>query len=98
MCLIHVQHFCQISTQVKCVLVYLTNMHVSVYAVCLYVLHQWVVGPSYFVEFTIVETVCSKRTDPSQLNNCQPMDCQFAVSHTHALRYLNVLIVGLSTV
>ncbi|XP_010738495.2 fetuin-B [Larimichthys crocea] len=39
---------------------------------------QWVVGPSYFVEFTIVETVCSKRTDPSQLNNCQPMDCQFA--------------------
>ncbi|TKS75168.1 Fetuin-B Precursor [Collichthys lucidus] len=39
---------------------------------------QWVVGPSYFVEFTIVETVCSKRTDPSQLNNCRPMDCQFA--------------------
>ncbi|KAM9358236.1 fetuin-B [Symphorus nematophorus] len=39
---------------------------------------QWVVGPSYFVEFTIVETVCSKTTDASELSNCQPMDCQFA--------------------
>lgn len=39
---------------------------------------QWVVGPSYFVEFTIVETVCSKGTDESELSNCPPMDCQFA--------------------
>ncbi|XP_042340011.1 fetuin-B [Plectropomus leopardus] len=39
---------------------------------------QWVVGPSYFVEFTIVETVCSKKTEESELSNCQPMDCQFA--------------------
>ncbi|XP_067454192.1 fetuin-B [Thunnus thynnus] len=39
---------------------------------------QWVVGPSYFVEFTIVETVCSKKTDASELYNCSPMDCQFA--------------------
>ncbi|XP_070765644.1 fetuin-B [Enoplosus armatus] len=39
---------------------------------------QWVVGPSYFVEFTIVETVCSMTTDASELSNCPPMDCQFA--------------------
>ncbi|KAM3619189.1 uncharacterized protein V6R79_004351 [Siganus canaliculatus] len=39
---------------------------------------QWVVGPSYFVEFTILETVCSKQTDASERSNCPPMDCQFA--------------------
>nr|XP_015826649.2 fetuin-B [Nothobranchius furzeri] len=39
---------------------------------------QWVAGPSYFVEFTILETVCSKRTDVSELSHCPPMDCQFA--------------------
>lgn len=39
---------------------------------------QWVVGPSYFVEFTIVETVCSRETDVSELSSCPPMDCQFA--------------------
>lgn len=39
---------------------------------------QWVVGPAYFVEFTIVETVCSKKTEASELSSCAPMDCQFA--------------------
>uniref|UniRef100_UPI0037E8F6E9 fetuin-B-like n=1 Tax=Semicossyphus pulcher TaxID=241346 RepID=UPI0037E8F6E9 len=39
---------------------------------------QWVVGASYFVEFTIVETVCSKKRDASELSDCPPMDCQFA--------------------
>ncbi|XP_069572947.1 fetuin-B [Brachyistius frenatus] len=39
---------------------------------------QWVVGPSYFVEFTILETVCSKKTDAGELSGCPPMDCQFA--------------------
>ncbi|XP_076583387.1 fetuin-B-like [Chaetodon auriga] len=39
---------------------------------------QWVFGPSYFVEFTIVETVCSKKTDARELSSCSPMDCQFA--------------------
>ncbi|XP_029286154.1 fetuin-B-like [Cottoperca gobio] len=39
---------------------------------------QWVNGPSYFVEFTILETVCSKSTDASELSHCPPMDCQFA--------------------
>lgn len=39
---------------------------------------QWIAGPSYFVDFTIVETVCSKKTDASELSNCPPMDCQFA--------------------
>uniref|UniRef100_A0A672YX89 Fetuin-B-like n=1 Tax=Sphaeramia orbicularis TaxID=375764 RepID=A0A672YX89_9TELE len=39
---------------------------------------QWVVGPAYFVEFTIVETVCSKTNDGSEVSSCPPMDCQFA--------------------
>ncbi|KAG7231742.1 hypothetical protein INR49_010429 [Caranx melampygus] len=39
---------------------------------------QWVIGPSYFVEFTIVETVCSRETDISELSSCKAMDCQFA--------------------
>lgn len=39
---------------------------------------QWVFGPNYVVEFTVVETVCSKNTDPSELSSCTPMDCQFA--------------------
>ncbi|XP_023284530.1 fetuin-B-like [Seriola lalandi dorsalis] len=39
---------------------------------------QWVIGPSYFVDFTIVETVCSKETDARELSSCPPMDCQFA--------------------
>ncbi|XP_015227440.1 PREDICTED: fetuin-B-like [Cyprinodon variegatus] len=39
---------------------------------------QWVVGPAYFVEFTVLETECSKETDVSELNNCRPMNCQFA--------------------
>lgn len=40
---------------------------------------QWVFSASYFVEFTIVETVCSKNnTEASEVANCPPMDCPFA--------------------
>ncbi|XP_041647298.1 fetuin-B-like [Cheilinus undulatus] len=39
---------------------------------------QWVVGPSTFVEFIIVETECSNETDTRDLSNCSPMDCHFA--------------------
>lgn len=40
---------------------------------------QWVFSAAYFVEFTIVETVCPKNgIEPSELEKCQPMDCQFA--------------------
>lgn len=43
-------------------------------------------GPAYFVEFIIVETVCSKTTtDPGEVKDCQPVDCQSAVSNTHNL-------------
>uniref|UniRef100_A0A672FVH1 Fetuin-B-like n=1 Tax=Salarias fasciatus TaxID=181472 RepID=A0A672FVH1_SALFA len=45
---------------------------------------QWVVGPAYFVDFTIVETVCSKGTDPGELGSCPPMDCQFETVHAKA--------------
>lgn len=40
---------------------------------------QWMVGPAYFVEFTIQETECSKDTSGAvDLAQCQLMDCQFA--------------------
>ncbi|KAM4575652.1 fetuin-B-like [Fundulus diaphanus] len=39
---------------------------------------QWVIGPAYFVEFTILETVCSKEADVTVLTHCPPMNCQFA--------------------
>lgn len=50
---------------------------------CVLCVCQWVVGPAYFVEFTIVETVCSKKTDPGEVKDCPPMDCRFTVSYTH---------------
>ncbi|KAM9848841.1 fetuin-B [Aulostomus maculatus] len=33
---------------------------------------------SYWMDFTIVETVCPKTTAASALSNCPPMNCQFA--------------------
>ncbi|CAJ1061146.1 fetuin-B [Xyrichtys novacula] len=39
---------------------------------------EWFSGPAYYVEFTIVETVCSKTTAASELSDCPLMDCQFA--------------------
>lgn len=47
---------------------------------------QWVFSAFYFVEFTIVETVCSKNnTEASEVENCPPMDCPFAVSYFHSI-------------
>lgn len=66
-------------------------VYTRVYTLRFCVFSQWVVGPAYFVEFTIVETVCSKKTDASELSSCPPMDCQFAVSNIHT-GVLKVLI------
>ncbi|KAG7488115.1 hypothetical protein MATL_G00031000 [Megalops atlanticus] len=39
---------------------------------------QWVVGPSYFVEYTIQETVCSRDEPEMDVSQCKLMDCEFA--------------------
>ncbi|XP_056133556.1 fetuin-B-like [Lampris incognitus] len=39
---------------------------------------QWVIGPSYFVEFTIHETACSKKNGTDDLSSCPLMEYQFA--------------------
>ncbi|XP_037530399.1 fetuin-B [Nematolebias whitei] len=39
---------------------------------------QWFAGWTYVVDFTILETVCSNKTEISELSHCPPMDCQFA--------------------
>uniref|UniRef100_A0A7N8WTT6 Uncharacterized LOC113139613 n=1 Tax=Mastacembelus armatus TaxID=205130 RepID=A0A7N8WTT6_9TELE len=68
---------------------------------------QWVFVPAYFVEFTIVETVCPKKTDACELSSCPPMDCQFAVSnilkrvnhfHFYSLKQKNLPRGSLGTV
>ncbi|MEQ2247038.1 hypothetical protein ILYODFUR_005192 [Ilyodon furcidens] len=54
------------------------NVHLLLHVICFCVSCQWVIGPAYFVEFTVLETVCSKETDVSELAHCPPMNCQFA--------------------
>ncbi|KAJ8418902.1 hypothetical protein AAFF_G00004010 [Aldrovandia affinis] len=39
---------------------------------------QWVFGPSYFVEFIIHETVCSRDTPTVDQHQCRIMDCELA--------------------
>ncbi|KAJ8374356.1 hypothetical protein SKAU_G00049360 [Synaphobranchus kaupii] len=39
---------------------------------------QWVHGPSYFVEYIIQETVCSRETPDADKAQCKLMDCEFA--------------------
>ncbi|XP_043926582.1 fetuin-B [Protopterus annectens] len=41
---------------------------------------QWVVGPSYFVEFLIKETPCSKMGDERDLSKCTPIACPHATT------------------
>lgn len=55
---------------------------------------QWVVGPAYFVEFTIVETAWSKKAARGDAKDCPPMDCQPTVSFTqvHEQRELQKIL------
>ncbi|XP_005989460.1 fetuin B [Latimeria chalumnae] len=38
---------------------------------------QWMVGASYFVEFSIQETSCSKNKPQADISKCAPLDCEF---------------------
>ncbi|KAJ1087771.1 hypothetical protein NDU88_000934 [Pleurodeles waltl] len=38
---------------------------------------QWVVGASYFVEFTVKETDCTKDTPVADISKCKPLKCEF---------------------
>lgn len=70
------------------------NVNLILYVLCFCVFCQWVVGPSYFVEFTVLETECSKETDFSELTHCTAMNCQFAVSNRCKHCNLAVLIIS----
>nr|XP_033815500.1 fetuin-B isoform X2 [Geotrypetes seraphini] len=39
---------------------------------------QWVVGPSYFTEFTIMETMCTKDKPVTNVSECEPVKREFA--------------------
>ncbi|XP_064858874.1 uncharacterized protein si:ch211-284e20.8 [Oncorhynchus nerka] len=55
---------------------------------------QWVECPSFFVEFTIQETVSAKDNPDVDLTQCKMMDCEFSMEYyttaTHCLSHSEI--------
>ncbi|XP_024291440.1 fetuin-B, partial [Oncorhynchus tshawytscha] len=52
---------------------------------------QWVECPSYFVEFTVQETVSAKDNPDVDLTQCKMMDCEFSMEYYTTATHYHIL-------